>query len=77
MTEMAKKFLDTLRNRFTYHPPGPDDQKKYEAIRFSGLSTARLLHDLCPPSRELSVALTKLDEVVMWANASIARKDGP
>ena len=32
-----------------------------------------LIAELTPPSREQSVALTKLDEVTFWANAGIAR----
>ena len=34
-----------------------------------------MLVDECPDSRELSVALTKLEEAVMWANAAIARNE--
>lgn len=29
----------------------------------------------CPPSYELDIALTRLEEVVMWANAAIARNE--
>ena len=36
---------------------------------------AYLLNDLCPDSREKSLAMTKLEECVMWANASIARNE--
>lgn len=28
---------------------------------------------LCPSSRERSLAMTKLEEAVMWANSAIAR----
>lgn len=31
------------------------------------------MDNLCPDSRELSLAITKLEEAIMWANASIAR----
>ena len=36
---------------------------------------AELLERLCPGSRELSLSKTKLEESVMWANASIARNE--
>ena len=36
---------------------------------------AHLLVTNCPESRELSCALTKLEEAVMWANAAIARNE--
>ena len=31
----------------------------------------------CPDSRELSLALTNLEQAVFWANASIARNEVP
>ena len=34
---------------------------------------AYLIDDLCPKSREKSLAITKIEEAMMWANASIAR----
>lgn len=34
-----------------------------------------MVDELCPESRERSLAFTKIDEAVMWANASIARNE--
>ncbi len=62
-----------LRNRFTYHAPKGDQTDRYNAIRQSLLATALMLNDLCPESREKSLAITHLEEVGFWANASIAR----
>jgi hypothetical protein len=36
---------------------------------------SRQLQYLCPGSRELSLAITKLEEAVFWANAAIARNE--
>lgn len=68
---------DDLANRFTYHPPTGDQPQRYEQIRAAGLDLACLLDRLCPPSRERSLALTNLEQVVMWANAAIARNEKP
>ena len=38
-----------------------------------GKELAYLIDGICPNSREKSLAMTKLEESVMWANASIAR----
>ena len=62
-----------LIKRFTYHPPREGQHLTYEQIRDTAKSFAFLLCGLCPNSRERSLALTKLEEVVFWANASIAR----
>ena len=68
-------MIDTadLNNRFTYHSPKEGQEAKYSNIRRNGLALAELINAMCPDSREKSLAITKLEEVVMWANASIAR----
>ncbi len=65
-----------LSNRFTYHPPTEAQQLKYTEIRGRALDFAERLVQLVPGSPELSTALTKLDELVMHANAGIARNTG-
>jgi hypothetical protein len=69
---IARKELD---NRFTYHAPQPGQPEKYTAIRNKAKEFAILLLDLCPASRELSIALTELETSVFWANAAIARNE--
>jgi hypothetical protein len=64
-----------LENNFTYHAPKGDQARRYEEIRDMGRSLAHLMTRRCPESRELSLALTKLEEAVMWANAAIARNE--
>lgn len=66
---------DELEKRFTYHPPKPDQIERYGEIRSTAKAFATLIADRTPPSREQALALTKLDEVVMWANAAIARNE--
>ena len=68
---------EVIENRFTYHPPTPDQVEKYQALREAGMELAVLIDSMCPRSRETSVAMTKLDEVIMFANAAIARHDKP
>lgn len=65
--------MDDLENRFTYHAPKPGQPEKYQQIRGLAHELAMLVDELCPGSREKSLALTKLEESVMWANAAIAR----
>jgi hypothetical protein len=64
--------------RFTYHPPKGDQPAKYEQLRSETKTLARTILELTPVSREQSLALTSLEQAVMWANASIARRsDAP
>lgn len=65
-----------LRNRFTYHPSSERQIPMYQDIRNAGHTLATLIAGYAPESRERSIALTKIEEAVMWANAAIARHDG-
>lgn len=64
-----------LENRLTYHAPSGTQPQLYGAIRDTALTFAIMLNDLCPESREKSLAITKLEEAVMWAIAAIARNE--
>ena len=69
---MSEERLD---NNFKYHAPKDDQPERYENIRAQAKKYAAHLVLECPPSRELSLALTNLEQCVMWANASIARNE--
>lgn len=67
--------LNELATRFTYHPVKNTDQAElYSSVRAQALDMAIWLCTVAPESRELSLALTKLEEVVFWTNAAIARR---
>lgn len=67
--------LAKLEKNFTYHKPRTDQIGRYEVIRDRAKEYAEMLTKMCPPSCELSLALTNLEQCVMWANASIARNE--
>lgn len=64
-----------LTNRFTYHPPRTDNVAKFSAIRTEAMLFSKQINELVPEGREKALAITKLEEVVMWANAGIAREE--
>lgn len=66
---------DDLANRFTYHAPSGNQTERYEDLRAGAFGLAELIVETTPHSREQSLALTKLEEAVMWANAAIARNE--
>jgi hypothetical protein len=65
----------TIENNFKYHKPKSGQSDKYEKIRFEAKILAMMILEKCPESRERKHAFCKLEEVVMWANASIARNE--
>ena len=67
--------MSDIDRNFTYHAPKADQPVRYDSIRSYGRAFAEMIESVCPPSRERSLAITKLEEAVMWANASIARNE--
>lgn len=70
---------DDLANRFSYHKPNTEAKiEAHQTVRNVLLEAAdKIVEVTGPPTREQSLAITKLEEAMFWANASIARGDGP
>lgn len=66
---------DDLENRFTYHPP-VDEKRAYQhqLVREMCRETAEFFTETLPEGREQSLAVTKLEEAMFWANAALARQ---
>ena len=62
-----------IENNFMYHAPKEGQPEKYQAIREKAKELAYMIDGLVPDGREKSLAMTKLEECSMWANAGIAR----
>lgn len=61
-----------INSAFVYHRPTEDQTERYTELRANAKIFAELIEHNCPPSSERTLALRKLQECVMWANASIA-----
>lgn len=66
-------YNPSIESRFTSHKPTGHKLDKYAEIREKGKEMAYLIEKLCPACREKALAMTKIEEAVMWANAGIAR----
>lgn len=65
---------ELLHHNLTNHPPKNDDVvESFEKVRHYAKRLGDTILEEAPVSRERSLALTKLEETVMWAVASIAR----
>lgn len=62
-----------IEKRFTYHAPKPGQPERYLVLREAGKQLALLITEACPQGREQSLAITKVEEAIFWANAAIAR----
>jgi hypothetical protein len=65
-----------LANRFKFHPASSEYvAQSHETIRATCGQFANALNGLLPEGREKSLAITKLEEVMMWSNAAVARNN--
>lgn len=65
---------ENINHRFSHHPPKfPETIQQHESVREELRTTANYLDQNLPEGREKALALTKLEEVLMWSNAAIAR----
>jgi len=62
-----------LENNFKYHPPTKEKEKLYVEYREKCKELAYFIIHNFPDIRERSLAITKLEEAMMWANAGLAR----
>ncbi len=65
---------EELETRFTYHTPNENDIEFYRIIRSMAADFADHVNEFVADSREKSIAITKIEEAVMWANAARARR---
>lgn len=75
MKELTEKEAADLVKRFYHHPPKGDQGERYGEMRHMHLVLAQHVVKATPPSREQSLAITKIEEAMFWANAAIARNE--
>jgi hypothetical protein len=62
-----------LENRLQHHPPQSEAVAElHTAVRQGCLNLGHWLLDTLPAGRHRSLALTSLQETMMWANAAVA-----
>mgnify|MGYP000729930715 CR=1 FL=1 len=68
---------DSLRFResITNHKPSSGATDEIESISEHATSLGYRIINSCPPSRERSLALTKIEEAVMWGVKAIVLHD--
>lgn len=70
---ITQQQADDLTRRFAYHAPTGGKAQKHAAVREACLKLASEITNLCPEGRETALAITKVEEAMVWANAGIAR----
>lgn len=71
-----KKSMSDLAHRFRYHRPNEIKGAHHAVVRQKCFELAAELNSMLPQGREKSLVFTKLEEVMFWSNAAIARDTG-
>lgn len=66
---------DDIEGRFKQHWPSDTRANHHNQVRGACRTLALFLDGLFPDSREKSLAITHLEEVMFWSNAGIARQE--
>ena len=75
--ESRLRTTDEIANDHAYHQPKCEETaRRHERVRNLTVQCAISLRNTCPPSRQLDIALMKMEEARMWANAAIACNEG-
>lgn len=66
---------EAIDRRFRHHPPRDEGVvQAHQLVRDSLKWVAGKFDEELPEGREKSLAMTKLEEAMFWANAAIARE---
>lgn len=63
-----------IENRFAFHPATTEEKRDaHTSVRQNCRALADFLNEKLPEGREKALAITKLEEVMFWGNAALAR----
>lgn len=60
---------------YAYHKPSDDGMNKINRLREAYSEVQRVIDEVCPNSRQKSVAITELETSAMWAIKSVVFND--
>jgi hypothetical protein len=65
---------DDIANRFAFHAATTEEKRDaHTSVRQNCRALADFLNEKLPEGREKALAMTHLEEVMLWGNAAIAR----
>jgi hypothetical protein len=68
--------MQDIATRFDFHSATTEEKRnEHTSVRQACRRLADELNERLPEGREKALAITKLEEVMFWANAAVARQD--
>lgn len=74
MDDPQARLEARIDNDFAYHKADEATGRRHSQVRLICRALAKEMAAAIPPGREQSLAITKLEEAMFWANAGIARQ---
>jgi hypothetical protein len=72
--EQGSMSPEDIANRFAFHPATTDEKRDaHTSVRQQCRQLADALNAQLPEGREKALVMTKLEEVMFWGNAALAR----
>lgn len=66
---------EDIEHRFAFHAPTTEEKRDAHAsVRQACRRLADYINESAPDGREKSLAITHVEEAMLWANAAIARQ---
>lgn len=66
---------EDIKNRFAFHAATTEEKRDaHTSVRQNCRDLADFLNEKLPEGREKALAVTKLEEVMFWGNAALARQ---
>lgn len=66
--------LEDIAHRFAFHAATNEEKRNaHSSVRQACSDVAHFMNNKLPDGREKSLAVTKLEEAMFWANAALAR----
>lgn len=60
---------------YAYHKPSEEGMDKINQLREAFSNTDKLINELCPNSRQKSIAITNNEQTAMWAIKAVVFND--
>jgi len=71
MADKTQAQVEAMRFDFSYHPPEDDEVGRITKLRSAMKLAGEVILENTGPGREQSLAMTNLQQALMWANASV------
>lgn len=74
---MTQISPEDIENRFAFHPATSEEKRDaHTSVRQLCRQLADVMNERLPDGREKEIVMTRLEEVMFWANAALARANG-